>query len=128
MTDVLVVDDNGAIRRTVRSILDFAGYDVCEAADGQLALEHLATHAHEHVILLDIEMPRMNGLRTLEVLAQQPAMRLRHAVIMMTASTQGMLPAFAHVPVLRKPFDIDVLIASVERAERLLMASCFAAS
>lgn len=75
MTDVLVVDDNGAIRRTVRAILEFAGYSVCEAADGRLALEHLRTHPRNHVILLDLEMPHLNGAQTLEALALKTTWR-----------------------------------------------------
>lgn len=126
MLDVLVVDDNDAIRGTVRSILEFAGYEVCEAADGQFALEHLATHPLEHVILLDIEMPRLNGVQTLETLAQQPSWALRYAIIIMTASTRRLPHAFAHIPVLSKPFDFDVLLGSVARAEQQLVVPCVA--
>lgn len=123
MTDVLVVDDNAAIRMTVRSILEFEGYDVCEAADGQFALEHLRTHARDHVILLDVEMPRLNGVQMLETLEQQGSMLPRHEVIMMTASTLGMPPAFTHIPILSKPFDFDVLVANVAHVEQRLLAA-----
>lgn len=120
MTDVLVVDDNGAIRATVRAILEFAGYSVCEASDGQLALEHLRTHPCGHVILLDFEMPHLNGAQTLEALASQPAQAMRYPIIMITASRLELPPDFAHVPVVSKPFDIDVLLTHVECAARRL--------
>ncbi len=123
MTHVLIGDDSGAIRRTVRAILEFAGYVVCEAADGMLALEHLRTHPHGHVILLDVEMPRMNGVRALEALACQPPLIPQHAVIIITASAQELPPAVAHVPVVSKPFDIDVLMTHVECAARHLASS-----
>ena len=122
MTDILVVDDDRAIRHLVRIVLELAGYAVCEAADGQVALDHLRAHPCEHVILLDLEMPRMNGVRTLEALASQPPEASRHAVIMITASMRNLPPAFAHIPVLKKPFSIDDLMAMVEGAARRLAA------
>ena len=120
MTHVLIVDDNSAIRRTVRAILEFEGFAVCEAADGRFALEHLHTHTHSHVILLDLEMPRMNGVRTLEALACQPRLASQQAVIIFTASAQTLPPTIAHVPLVGKPFDIDVLMTHVKCAARHL--------
>lgn len=121
MTDVLVVDDDGAIRRIVRIALEFAGYAVCEAADGRFALDHLCAHPHGHVILLDREMPRLNGVQTLEAIARQTTAQMRHVVIMITGSRLELPPDFAHVPVLSKPFNIDELIAMVECAAQRLV-------
>ncbi len=120
MTDVLVIDDDVAIRRMVRTILECTGYAVCEAADGLFALEHLRAHPQAHVILLDREMPRLNGVRTLEVLACQSMVRTQQMTIMMTASTEALPPAFAHIPVLSKPFNIEDLLAMVDCAAHRL--------
>jgi CheY-like chemotaxis protein len=59
---VLIVDDNGPIRRCIREILSSSKWSVCgEAADGIEAIEKAKT-LRPDVVLMDISMPRMNGL------------------------------------------------------------------
>jgi two-component system, OmpR family, KDP operon response regulator KdpE len=57
---ILVVDDEPQIRRVLRSTLSSNGYDVVEAKDGQEAIEVMLKE-HPHLILLDVNMPVMNG-------------------------------------------------------------------
>lgn len=65
MAKILVVDDETPIRRTLRDILEFEGYDVEEASDG---LECIAKVQKEKfdVIITDIKMPKMDGIEALE--------------------------------------------------------------
>ena len=79
----LVVDDDDTTRLIAKRSLCDAGYDVHEAADGDEALEILA-QLRPDVILLDVDMPRLNGFETCLQLRKMPA----HAatpVIMLTA-------------------------------------------
>jgi two-component system nitrogen regulation response regulator NtrX len=65
MAKILIVDDETPIRRTLRDILEFEGYDVEEAVDG---LECIAKVQKEKfdVIITDIKMPKMDGIEALE--------------------------------------------------------------
>ena len=65
MAKILVVDDERAIRSTLKEILEYENYSVVDAADGMEALE-LVKNDQFDVILLDIKMPRMDGLEVLE--------------------------------------------------------------
>ncbi|MBE2207406.1 MAG: sigma-54-dependent Fis family transcriptional regulator [Saprospiraceae bacterium] len=65
MAKILIVDDEAAIRRTLREILQFEKYDVDEAADGLEGLVKVKQKSYD-VILLDIKMPKMDGMEALE--------------------------------------------------------------
>lgn len=65
MARILIVDDEGSIRRTLREILEFEHYEVVEAADGLEGLSQLKKGAFD-VVLLDIKMPKMDGMEALE--------------------------------------------------------------
>lgn len=69
MAKVLITDDEGSIRRTLREILEFEKYDVDEAADGLDCLSKVKKTTYD-VILLDIKMPKMDGMETLERLQE----------------------------------------------------------
>lgn len=65
MPKILIVDDEGSIRRTLREILEFEKFKVTEAANGMEALVKLKKDNFD-VVLLDIKMPKMDGMETLE--------------------------------------------------------------
>ena len=69
MTQILVVDDELAIREVLIEFLSEHGYEAEGAEDGQEALE-MAKRLKPQVILLDIAMPGMNGIETLKRLRQ----------------------------------------------------------
>ncbi|HLG05634.1 MAG TPA: ATPase, T2SS/T4P/T4SS family [Gemmatimonadales bacterium] len=82
---ILVADDDPQMRRLVRSILERDGYRVSEAADGLEALESVEAGQFD-LMLLDIDMPRLDGLGVLEELRA----RIRTAgvpVVVLTART-----------------------------------------
>ncbi len=65
MAKILIVDDEMPIRRTLRDILEFEEYDVEEAADGLECVSKVQKEKFD-VIIMDIKMPRMDGIEALE--------------------------------------------------------------
>jgi len=65
MARVLIVDDEQSIRRTLREILEFEKYDVDEAGDGLECLVKLKRAKYD-VVVMDIKMPKMDGMDALE--------------------------------------------------------------
>ncbi len=63
--NILVIDDEKAIRRTLNEILTFEGFTVEEAADGAEAIKKIKENNYD-CILCDIKMPKMDGLEVLE--------------------------------------------------------------
>jgi len=72
---ILVVDDSAELRRVISFNLNNLGYrNISEVEDGQAALELLQTRSFD-LIVLDIEMPRLNGYEVLAVLKRDPLLR-----------------------------------------------------
>jgi two-component system response regulator AtoC len=126
---VLVVDDDDAIRDILRAILETEGYAVFEAPDGQAALDLLHRTTWPMVVLTNHTMPHLDGPGLFHALWQDLALANRHAYIYMTAAERILEPAFLrkleelHVPVLRKPFDIDELLTLLAQAAQRLAGS-----
>ncbi|MES2780198.1 MAG: sigma-54 dependent transcriptional regulator [Bacteroidota bacterium] len=64
MGKILIIDDEKSIRNTLKEILEYEGYLVDEAADGQSGLEKIENEEYE-AVLCDIKMPKMDGLEVL---------------------------------------------------------------
>jgi CheY-like chemotaxis protein len=118
MTPILIVDDDPDIRVLLRSILKSSGFHCDEAWNGLEALEKIETHAYA-LILLDYSMPLMNGLEVIQRLAQK-SWNSRPKIIMMTAHTDETIRNQAieagAKAVLSKPFDIDEVISTINKA------------
>lgn len=112
---ILVVDDSSTIRRILRRDLEDAGYLVTEAPDGEVGLAACRVFRPD-LILLDVDMPVLDGMATLERLKADPD--LRHMpVLFLTARTSGGeaargLDLGAH-DYLKKPCDQAELLARV---------------
>ena len=65
MSNILIVDDEKAIRKTLGEILSYEGYKLEEAGDGEEALKRFKEKAYD-VVLCDIKMPKMDGIEFLE--------------------------------------------------------------
>ncbi|MEO6314713.1 MAG: sigma-54 dependent transcriptional regulator [Chitinophagaceae bacterium] len=65
MSNILIVDDEKAIRKTLGEILSYEGYKMDEAGDGEEALKKFKEKAYD-VVLCDIKMPKMDGIEFLE--------------------------------------------------------------
>ena len=65
MAKILIVDDEASIRKTLREILEFEKYKVDEAVDGLDCMVKLKQTEYD-VVIMDIKMPKMDGLEALE--------------------------------------------------------------
>ncbi|MBK8711951.1 MAG: sigma-54-dependent Fis family transcriptional regulator [Niastella sp.] len=65
MTQLLIIDDEKAIRKTLSEILSFEGYKIDEAADGEEGLKKINDKEYD-IILCDIKMPKLDGMEFLE--------------------------------------------------------------
>lgn len=115
---ILIVDDEPDLASTVEYRLKFADYEVVTAGDGQQGLEQ-ARGAKPDLILLDTNMPVMNGHEMLEQLRADA--ELKHIpVIMLTArcEPQDIAAASAHgvTDYVTKPFDFAELMAKIQAA------------
>ncbi|MFK7897372.1 MAG: Hpt domain-containing protein [Myxococcota bacterium] len=117
-TTVLLVDDSLSIRRVVGSQLSAAGFDVGSAVNGQDALEVLETLDRvPDLIILDIEMPRMDGFELMGLLRSSD--RYREIPVIFQTSRSGkrhrdrasQLGASAY---LTKPYDGRTLLSSID--------------
>lgn len=72
MARILVADDEGSLRRLVRSILEQEGHEVVEAEDGRFALNALQKQGPFDVLLLDLMMPWVDGWEVLRSLEFSP--------------------------------------------------------
>jgi DNA-binding NarL/FixJ family response regulator len=83
---VLIVDDHAGFRAGARALLEAEGFDVLgEAADGQSAVEQ-ACRLRPQVVLLDVQLPGMDGFAVAERLAAEPA---APAVVLISSRGQG---------------------------------------
>jgi CheY-like chemotaxis protein len=81
---ILIADDRPTSRELLRTVLERAGYDVIEAEDGEVALEQ-ARSRNPDLILLDMQMPKLDGYGVLTQLRADPRFR-ELPVLALTAS------------------------------------------
>ncbi|WP_242918370.1 sigma-54-dependent transcriptional regulator [Pontibacter liquoris] len=116
MPKVLIVDDERAIRSTLKEILEFEDYNVDEAEDGEKALQ-LMGKAKYDVVLCDIKMPGMDGIEVLE-----KAMALVPDTPFIMISAHGTIDTAVEATkkgaydFLQKPPDLNRLLVSVRNA------------
>ena len=65
MADILIIDDEKAIRKTLTEILSFEGYKIDEASDGEEGLKKFRERTYD-VVLCDIKMPKIDGIEFLQ--------------------------------------------------------------
>ncbi|MFL5262818.1 MAG: response regulator [Anaeromyxobacteraceae bacterium] len=113
--EVLVVEDDFAIRETLRELLEDEGYEVSWASNGREALELLA-HRAPRVILLDLMMPVMDGWEFRVAQQRDPALaRIPVVVISADHGLDQKVAALAVDGWLAKPFELDALLTTVRR-------------
>jgi CheY-like chemotaxis protein len=124
---VCIVEDDPDIRDALRLLFEEAETTIEEAADGEAALNLLRTQVAPRVLLLDRAMPRLDGVGVLRALAQEPDLQRRTAILFMTARHEppdaqlSALLTTLGVETITKPFDVDVMFISVERAWQRLI-------
>jgi len=113
---ILVIDDEEAIRKSLRMVLEYEGYELIEAASGPEGLETLKREAPD-AILLDIKMPGMDGMEVL----QQARSRDAHTPILMI-SGHGDIPTAVDAlrkgayDFLEKPLESERVLAALRNA------------
>jgi diguanylate cyclase (GGDEF)-like protein len=116
---LLVVDDDADAREALVQVLE-PGYDVSTAADGAAAVELVRTD-HPDLVLMDLFMPRLDGLQALERIRGDPATS-DIPVIFVSARADDAVKArtldLGAVDYLQKPFSDRELLARVERTLR----------
>lgn len=112
---ILVVDDERAIRDTLKGILEDEGYDVTAAEDGAEALALFEKSPYD-VVLCDIKMPKMDGIEVLERLLElgdAPVVMISGHGTIETAVDAMRRGAYDYI---EKPLDLNRLLVSVRHA------------
>ena len=114
---ILLVDDEDQLRRILRELLEREGYEVVEARDGAEALEQVDRHAPD-VILLDLNLPGMDGYTVLAHLRSRPATETLPIVVLTAKGDEDnevrVLQAGAD-DFLTKPFRARALYARLDK-------------
>lgn len=116
MVKVLIVDDEKNIREALRDILEYEGYEVDEAKDGEEGLEMMKAENY-HVALCDIQMPKMKGLDML-LKASEAGHNTQFIMITAYGNIENAVEATkrgAH-DFIPKPPDLNRLLVSVRNA------------
>jgi two-component system response regulator MprA len=116
---VLVVDDDPAIRRALERALSAEGYGVALAEDGEQALERVAFEPEPDVILLDLGLPDVDGVKIVERLRADG----NEIAILVLTARQALTDRVAGLDAgaddyLAKPFELDELLARVRALTR----------
>lgn len=109
---ILVVDDDAGVRTVARLVLERVGYDVTTARDGRQAIELIAASDYD-VVLLDVVMPKLDGLGVVDELRKANSPVLAHTYLLAGSEPEQ----YGNQPVrgvIGKPFDIRALIAEAK--------------
>lgn len=116
MPTILIVDDEPAIRRSLTDILGDEGYTIEEAENGEEALQKIKANRYD-LVLLDIKMPRVDGMEVLQRLANE---ELAIPVVMLsghgTIDTAMEATRLGAVDFIEKPPDLNRLLVSIRNA------------
>lgn len=111
-----MIDDSRAVRMVVGNILRDQGFQVWEAGHGQQGLEQLDAHPDVSLVLVDWNMPVMDGLEFIRAVRRLPAWSALRIVMVSTESeseqVQRAMDAGANEYVM-KPFTAEVLVAKL---------------
>ncbi len=112
---VLVVDDDPDLRDAVVDCLGALGYDAASACDGIEAMAALAFDPLPDVILLDLMMPRMDGVAFRAAQLEAPRLRAIPVVVLSASEGAGVREQLAVAEFHRKPVGLAVLRGILSR-------------
>lgn len=118
MAKILVIDDNMMNRKLFNFLLKKAGHDVFEAEDGRQGVERAKT-VMPTLILMDIQMPDMDGVTALKAIREHAATAGIPVIAITSYAMKGDRERFlseGFVDYLSKPIDNEVFLASVKTA------------
>ena len=119
MKTVLVIEDDRDTRIILEEILSGEGYEAIAVEAADAAIQYLTTHDRPCLVLLDLRLPRMNGISFLHWLNRQEGLRdLPVAVVsalLVEVGQRDQAPFRDHVvAILRKPFTLDDVLELIE--------------
>jgi CheY-like chemotaxis protein len=109
---ILVVDDDESIRQIVRLCLTDEGFEVCEAPNGQAALDTLEEFQPD-LILLDLRMPVMDGSEFARRYEKLPGKHAPIVAFVAALNAERECAMLTTASILSKPFDLDDLLAAI---------------
>ncbi|MCK5943309.1 MAG: response regulator [Planctomycetes bacterium] len=119
MSKIIVVDDSSTMRQQVKQALAPCGLEVVEALDGQDGLDKVQADPAIDIMILDINMPRMNGIELAEALNQAGRVQSGLNIVMLTTEGHADLIKRAKAAGARgwivKPFKPELLLAAVQK-------------
>lgn len=117
MKTIMIVDDSASLRQVVGIALKGAGYNVIDACDGSDALSKL-TGQKIHLIISDVNMPKMDGITFVSQVKLSPAYKFTPVIMLTTESDESKKrqgqAAGAKAWVV-KPFKPDILLSAVQK-------------
>lgn len=119
MSKIIIVDDSATMRSQVRQALTAGNFQLVEAVDGQDGLEKVNADPDISVMILDVNMPRMNGIELVEALSKNGRVAKGLKVVMLTTEGHADLIQRAKAAGAKgwivKPFKPDLLLAAVQK-------------
>jgi CheY-like chemotaxis protein len=109
---ILLVEDDEITRGAIKMVLEWEGYRVDCAANGQEALDYLHSHGRPALILLDVMMPVLDGEEFRRRQQRDPSLAQIPVVVVSALEAAARLDAAGHV---RKPFQVEELLAAIRR-------------
>jgi CheY-like chemotaxis protein len=113
---ILVVDDNLDLQEALGDVFEHSGYTAAFAGDGHEALAYLRSHEAPGLILLDLMMPRMDGMQFRAEQLRDPALAgIPVVVLSADGKLEQKLKELAPAGCLPKPVDLGKLLETVTR-------------
>lgn len=115
---ILVVDDSSTVRNLVAATLKDHGFDVIEASDGVEALAKLNGEEKIHLVVCDVNMPKMDGLAFVDKMKKKPEYKFVPVIMLTNQGSDAMKDqgrvAGANAWII-KPFHPDKFLAGVRK-------------
>ena len=113
---ILIVEDNERNRKLVRTVLEYRGFEVAECSDGESAIA-LARSRRPALVLMDIELPKLDGISALKRLRADPQ-TASIPVVAVTASVtreqRARISSADFSGYVAKPIDVEAFAATIE--------------
>ena len=117
MAKILIIDDERAIRNTLKEILEFEGYEIELAENGRVGVEKAKGGGYD-LIYSDVKMPEMDGLEVLDTLQKEEACECPIVMISGHADVETAVTALKNgaYDFIEKPLDLNRLLVTTKNA------------
>ena len=108
--ELLIVDDDDGVRTALGDLLDYEGYPVTLCSNGKEAMDHLRSQPLPFLILLDLQMPEMDGWQFCRERKKDAALSAVPVIVITAFQSPGELGVNE---IIHKPIDVEHLLNSV---------------